>query len=77
VILSDEIAKIARVSAKDAKACLDALRQVSARELRKDGKKFKIPCFLGFRLQKMGERPAKVKKTVDGRNLWRAPLRHL
>ena len=35
-VLADEIAAVAGLSAKDAKSCLDAIRVVSARELRKN-----------------------------------------
>ena len=62
-VLVDEIAAVAGVSAKDAKSCLDAIRVVSARELRKSGK-FKLPSWLVFNLKKQCERPARVKKTV-------------
>ena len=69
-VLVDEVAAVAGVSAKDAKSCLDAIRLVSARELRKSGK-FKFPTWLVFNLKKQCERPAKVKKTVGAENFER------
>lgn len=65
LVLVKKVAAIANVSAKDAKSCLDALRLVSARELRESGK-FRFPSWFVFNLKLQSERDAKVKKNVDG-----------
>ena len=59
-LLCNEIAELAEVTAKDAKAVMDAMRQVAARELRKKGS-VRFSSFIMFRLKKTAERPAKVK----------------
>lgn len=63
--LVNEVASIANVSAEDTKKCLHALRSLSVREFCERGK-FKFPQWFVFSVKQLRERPAGVKRTVNG-----------
>ena len=66
-LVCGEISDTAKVSVKDTRAVMDAVRQVGTRHLRTTGT-FRVPAMVSFRVVSKAARPAK-KKVMFGKTV--------